>query len=79
MVMENPTPAWETSLQGLAVGVDGPCVTLGTPEAVVRLEPAAAARLAEQLWDAAQEAGGETPRRKPPFPPAELVSPHGAG
>jgi hypothetical protein len=46
---------------------------------VVRLEPTAATRLAEQLWEAALEAGGETPPHGPPFPPAELVSPHGAG
>ncbi|CAN7627519.1 hypothetical protein LJR225_004822 [Phenylobacterium sp. LjRoot225] len=78
--METPTPvASDASPENWAVGVDGSCVTLGTPGGVARLEPAAAARLAEQLWDAAREAGGETPRGGPPFPPAELVSPHGAG
>ncbi len=48
--------------------------------ATCALTPEAADALAEQLRAAAEAArgGGASERPKPPFPPSELVSPHGA-
>ena len=76
MASENPTDQLQVSVE------DGD-VLLQTPGAAVRrLPPDMAEHLAQQLIDAAARARSETNaggRPKPPFPPAELVSPHAAG
>lgn len=73
MVSEHPA--------GPLVALDGAEIVLdlaGAP--AVRLAPDAAELLAQRLLDAVDQVrarqGG---RPKPPFPPADLVSPHGAG
>lgn len=66
----------------LKVDVEGGDVLLQMPGgAARRLVPDMADELAQQLIQAADRARGGTdaPHPKPPFPPAELVSPHGAG
>lgn len=66
----------------LSVHVEGGDVLLQMPGgAARRLVPDMADELAQELIEAAERArgGGGAPRPKPPFPPAELVSPHGAG
>jgi hypothetical protein len=67
----------------MVVSVEGECVVFqpaGAP--IAKLSADAAEQLAQQLLDAAEQARGassEGGRPKPPFPPADLVSPHGAG
>jgi hypothetical protein len=67
----------------MAVSVEGECVVFQPAGAVAaRLTAEAAEQLAQQLLDAAAQAraaSSEGGRPKPPFPPADLVSPHGAG
>ncbi|HKR87347.1 MAG TPA: hypothetical protein VJS38_04170 [Phenylobacterium sp.] len=66
----------------LSVHVEGEDVLLQMPGgAARRLVPDMADELAQQLIEAADRARGGTgaPRPRPPFPPSELVSPHGAG
>jgi hypothetical protein len=75
----SPDPAAEA----LAVSVQDGKVLLQAPAgAAVALTPEAAAETAERLLAAAEQARSGEPRApgrtKPPFPPAELVSPHGA-
>jgi hypothetical protein len=67
--------------QAPEVRTEGALVVLRAPACA--LTPEAAEALAEQLCAAAEEARrasvpAEGERRRPPFPPAELVSPHGA-
>jgi hypothetical protein len=69
--------------EALAVSVrDGKVLLQGPQGAAFVLTPDVAADLAERLLAAAEQArSGEpraTGRAKPPFPPVELVSPHGA-
>ena len=66
----------------LSVHVEGEDVLLQMPGgAARRLVPDMADELAQQLIEAADRArcGTVAPRPIPPFPPSELVSPHGAG
>jgi hypothetical protein len=75
----SPDPATEV----LAVSVQDGKVLLQGPQGVAfALAPEAAVDAAERLLAAAEQARsagpGATGRAKPPFPPAELVSPHGA-
>jgi hypothetical protein len=65
------------------VRADGGYVVVEGPgPGAMALTPEAAERSAERLLEAAEAAraavAGQEARRKPPFPPAELVSPHGA-
>jgi hypothetical protein len=72
----------ETASDQLSVSVDGADVLLQMPgSAARRLPPDMADQLAQRLLDAADEARGGPASRgsKPPFPPSDLVSPHGAG
>lgn len=73
--MASDHPTVEVVLQGADVVVRLP------DAAQAAMTPEAAERLAQSLLDAAQAArmGGGGGARKPPFPPSELVSPHGAG
>jgi hypothetical protein len=64
------------------VSVEGESVVIRPPAAACRLTPPAAEQLAQRLLDAADQARGgrdASGRPNPPFPPADLVSPHGAG
>jgi len=76
MASENPSDQ-------LSVSVEGGDVLLQMPGgAARRLPPDKADQLAQQLAEAAERARSETGARDrptPPFPPAELVSPHAAG
>jgi hypothetical protein len=81
MADQNSSPE---AAAGLEIAVEGASVVLraaGGPE--LRLSAQAAERAAERLWEAAGQAGaesaGDASRPRPPFPPYELVSPHGAG
>lgn len=78
--------ASEIPTDELRVCVDGADVLLQMPGAAARrLPPDMADQLAQRLAEAAEQArgdgddGGRDRRPKPPFPPADLVSPHGAG
>jgi hypothetical protein len=76
MTSENPTDL-------LSLRVEDGDVLLQTPGgAARRLAPDVAVQLAQRLIEAAEQAradAGARGRAKPPFPPAELVSPHAAG
>lgn len=82
------TPKLDLADQSLRVSVDGGKVLLQGPEATTfALTPETAEHAAELLFEAARRARaesstqtiGQTGRKgPPPFPPAELVSPHGA-
>jgi hypothetical protein len=75
MASENPTDL-------LSLRVEDGDVLLQTPGgAARRMTPDMAVRLSQQLVEAAEQAraGAGARRAKPPFPPAELVSPHAAG
>lgn len=83
-------PATNLPTDAVQVAVDGGSVRLQIAGAApLVLSPEAAAGLAERLLAAAAEAGaaGSEARRnesaperpRPPFPPANLVSPHAAG
>ena len=82
--MASETPAPEPGgacAEGLDISAEGGLVLLRVT--ACRLTPDAAEAIADQLRAAAEEARrGAGPsadeRRKPPFPPSELVSPHGA-
>lgn len=67
----------------MGVSVEGASVVFQPPgAAATRLSADAAELLAQRLLDAADQARAASPeggRPKPPFPPADLVSPHGAG
>jgi hypothetical protein len=71
--MASDHPTVEVVLQGADVVVRLP------DSAQAAMTPEAAERLAQSLLDAAQAARMGGGARKPPFPPSELVSPHGAG
>jgi hypothetical protein len=80
---QDQTPAADALDEAIKVTVEaGVVVVFGPRSGSVTLTPEAAARSGERLIEAAQEAGrcasGEARAPKPPFPPAELVSPHGA-
>jgi hypothetical protein len=79
MADQNSSP--EALAPGIEIAVEAMSVVLRVaagPE--VRLAPEAAERVAERLSEAAGQARGEdVSRKKPPFPPHELVSPHAAG
>jgi hypothetical protein len=85
--LEPASPTSDPAAEAVSVRVHGGQVLLEGPGLVtLPLTPDAAERAAERLMDAAAEArraltGGQTggDRRKPPFPPSNLVSPHGAG
>ena len=79
--MASETPATEPTGEGVDVRAEGALVLLRAPACA--LTPEAADALAERLRAAAEAARAAlgqpaTARPKPPFPPAELVSPHGA-
>jgi hypothetical protein len=69
------------SPQPLSVSVEGSNVRIGSPDSTVFIvTPAVAVRLAESLLEAADQARRAAgARSQPPFPPSDLVSPHGAG
>jgi hypothetical protein len=76
-------PAPGAAEQAVRVSVhDGRILVQGPGAADFVLTPDVAVRTAEMLLEAAAEARGgqaeDGARPKPPFPPAELVSPHGA-
>jgi hypothetical protein len=83
-IVAPPSPASpDPAAEALAVSVQGGKVLLQGQQGVAFiLTPEAAVEAAERLLTAAEQASsGEvqtTRRAKPPFPPAELVSPHGA-
>jgi hypothetical protein len=77
---ENLADAWA---EALGVSVEGGRVLVrGSGLPALALSPEAAVVSADRLLEAADQArriaaGAQAP--KPPFPPANLVSPHGAG
>jgi hypothetical protein len=85
--VEPHSPKSDAAAEAVSVRVHGGQVLLEGPGLVgLALAPDAAERTAERLLEAAAEArrtvaGGQSSgdRRKPPFPPSNLVSPHGAG
>lgn len=78
---EDTTPQQPDVLaDGMTVRADGGYVVVEGPAGAMTLTPDAAARSAERLLQAAEAARGSAAGqgKRPPFPPAELVSPHGA-
>ena len=79
---QSPTANPPEAIEGPDVTVEGGAVVVQAPGApAFALTPEAATLWAERLLEAADQAraaGSPQARAKPPFPPAELVSPHGA-
>jgi hypothetical protein len=79
--MTDQNSSSQAVVPGLEIAVEETSVVLrlaGGPE--FRLTPEAAKGMAERLWEAAGQArGADSPRKGPPFPPHQLVSPHAAG
>jgi hypothetical protein len=81
MMKQTPIPPQpEVFDDGCEVIVEaGNVVVRGPGAATFTLTPDAAVRSAERLLDAAEQARrAASGEHAPPFPPAELVSPHGA-